>query len=88
MALRRRTAQVVFLAADAGGSTQRRFRGLCQRAAVPLYRVATRAELGRAVGAEPKAVLAVTSPEFGRNVAAQLAQAGFRPEGGGDLSPG
>lgn len=67
------SARVVFLAADAGRSTARRFRGLARQAGIPLYEIGTREELGRTVGLEPKAVLAVTSPELARGIEAALA---------------
>lgn len=78
-ALRTGQARLVVLAEDAGAATVRRFTSLCRAGGVPLYQFGSMAELGHAVGFDPKAVLAVTGPEIARGLFEALESAGLQP---------
>ncbi|MCG0238018.1 MAG: L7Ae/L30e/S12e/Gadd45 family ribosomal protein [Firmicutes bacterium] len=78
-ALRRGAARLVIVAEDAGASALRRHQSLARDRGIPVYRVGNREELGRAVGLEPKAVLAVTDGELARKVREALDRAAVKP---------
>lgn len=78
-ALRRDTAHLVIVAEDAGESALRRHQALVRERGIPLYRVGSRDELGKAAGLEPKAVLAVTDGELARGLIQALHKAALEP---------
>lgn len=55
---------LVLVAEDASANTKKNFSDMCTYYKVPLYYVGTKEELGRAIGKEYRASLAVTDRNF------------------------
>ena len=58
-ALKKGRAKAVVVAADASANTKKKFHDKCAYREVPLYELSDKADLGRAVGKEMRAVCAV-----------------------------
>ena len=57
----RRSFYLVILSDDASNSTKKKFRNSCEYYGVPYYEYATKEELGRHIGKEMRASVAVTN---------------------------
>lgn len=75
-ALARRKAHLVVLAGDAGRSTAGSLRHLAAAAKCPVVTVATKTELGRALGLGPTAVIAILDVHLTKGLRLALAPAG------------
>ena len=65
-------AKLVIVGDDASGNTKKDFRNMCTYYHVPFYTFSTKEELGRAMGKEMRASLAVTDDGFARNLIGHL----------------
>ena len=61
-------AYLVVVAADASENTKKKFRDMCTYYQVPLYVIGSKEELGKAIGKEYRASLALTDENFSRAV--------------------
>lgn len=68
VAIKRKKACLVILACDLADSTREAMERLCRRYNVPWFNYADRNHLGRIVGREARAVLAVTSRGFAESI--------------------
>ncbi|HIZ66089.1 MAG TPA: ribosomal L7Ae/L30e/S12e/Gadd45 family protein [Candidatus Blautia pullicola] len=57
-------AFLVITAEDASENTKKEFRDMCTYYEVPFYSIGSKEELGRAIGKEYRAVLAITEENF------------------------
>ena len=55
---------LVILAEDASDNTRKKFRNMCEFYEVPIYSVSDKVSLGRAMGKELRASLAILDPGF------------------------
>lgn len=78
-ALRKGTADLLIIAADASERTQSRWLDLAERSGVPCYRVGTRDDLGSALGKEHRAAVAIQSHDFAQGIIGALAREGLMP---------
>ena len=69
--IQKRQAQIVFLAADCGQTTQKKFSDKCQSYQVPLATNFTRAELSVAIG-QVRSIIVVTDSGFGKKLKSLL----------------
>ena len=67
-AVRSKTAVVILLAEDASANTRKKFQNAGAFYEVPMVTVGTKEELGRAIGKESRAVIAVTEAGFGKKI--------------------
>ena len=72
LALQRQTAALVIIAEDAGSSVYRKYHLWAQDLRVPLVTIGSKAELGRAIGMGPHAVLAVVDENFGQRILQEM----------------
>lgn len=63
-AIRAGKAYLVLTAEDASENTKKNFRDMCTYYEVPFYIIGTKEELGRAIGKEYRATLAMTEENF------------------------
>jgi len=77
LALKKRKAEMLILAADASERTQEKFLELATRAGVPHCRVGTRDELGSALGKAHRAAVVVQSKDFAKGIASILEKEGL-----------
>ena len=61
-------AFLVIVARDASDNTKKKFRDMCTYYQVPLYVIGSKEELGKAIGKEYRASLALTDENFSRAV--------------------
>ncbi len=61
-----RKASIIILSADAGGAAERKIRGKAATALIPVLTVATRSQLGQAVGLDSCSAIAVLDEGFAR----------------------
>ena len=80
-AVKQNKAVVVVLASDASDNTKKKFRNMTENRGIPLFFVADKARLGRALGTEIRASLAVTGRELGEAVINALSE---KKDRGGD----
>ena len=66
------TAFLVVVAESASGNTKKKFGNSCSYYQVPLYFLGEKEELGRAIGKEFRASLAVTDENFTKAIEKQL----------------
>lgn len=71
-AVKSNNAYVVIVAADASGNTKKKFQNMCTFYKTPCYFFGDKTELGRAIGKEFRASLAVLDENLGRAVKEQL----------------
>lgn len=57
-------AFLVLTAEDASENTKKEFRDMCTYYEVPFYNIGSKEELGRAIGKEYRAVIAITEENF------------------------
>lgn len=67
-AVRSKKAYLIVVAADASANTKKKFRNSAAFYQVPIIETGTKAELGRAVGEEVRAVLVVTEAGFAKKL--------------------
>ena len=67
-AVKSQKAPLVLIAEDASENTKKKFRDMCTYYQVPLYIIGSKEELGRAIGKEYRASLALTDENFSRAV--------------------
>ena len=79
-AVRKEQACLVILAKDASGNTEKKFRDKCSWYRIPLTVCFDKAGLGRMIGKEQRAVLAVTDPGFAEAIQKQLDRNNNEPE--------
>ena len=84
-AVKSRKAQLVILADDAQHNTVKKFTDKCRSHNVPLRFYGSREELGRAVGKETRACVAVTDRGFAQSLLKKLQDAD-RENGGGNTA--
>lgn len=70
-------AYLVIVSESASGNTRKKFSNMCSYYEVPLYILATKEELGAAIGKEYRASLAVLDENFANAIAKALEQAGI-----------
>ena len=68
---------LVLVAEDASANTKNNFSDMCTYYKVPLYYVGTKEELGKAIGKEYRASLAVTDRNFADAMRKKLDQTGM-----------
>lgn len=71
-AVKSRKAHFVFIAQDASDNTKKKFQNMCGYYKVPCYCLESREMLGRAVGKEFRASLAVLDENFTRAIVEEL----------------
>ena len=69
-------AHLVLVAEDASQNTKKSAHDMCVFYEVPLYDIGTKEELGRAIGKEYRALIAVTDENFAKAMTKKLEQAG------------
>lgn len=69
-ALERGRVHLLVIAADAADRTQRHFTSMASQVNVPIVVIATKAELGRAIGKPDRAVIGVVDAGFARSLKA------------------
>ena len=67
---------LVLVAEDASKNTKKSAHDMCVFYEVPLYDIGTKEELGRAIGKEYRALIAVTDENFAKAMTKKLEQAG------------
>ena len=82
-AVKSRKAHLLILADDAQHNTVKKFTDKCRSHNVPLRFYGSREELGRAVGKESRACVAVTDRGFAQSLLKKLQDAGRETGGGG-----
>ncbi len=71
-AVKTKKAYLVIVAEDASGNTKKKFQNMCIYYKVPCYFFGEKASLGRAIGKEYRASLAVQDENLGRALEGQL----------------
>lgn len=71
-AVKENRAYLVIVAEDASQNTKKKFTNMCDFYKVPIYFIATKEELGHAMGKEMRASLAFTDQGLARAVEKQL----------------
>ncbi len=66
------TAQLVVLAEDCSDNTKKKFRNMCIYHKVPYYEFSDKDELGRCIGKEFRACIAVTDSGFAASIMKNL----------------
>ena len=61
-------AALVIVAEDASENTKKKFYDMCRYYQVPIYTIGSKEELGRAIGKEYRASLALTDENFSRAI--------------------
>lgn len=69
-AVRKEKAALLVLAEDASANTKKKFRNSAAYYGIPLVETGRKEELGRAIGAEQRSILAVTEEGFARKLEA------------------
>ena len=69
-------AHLVLVAEDASKNTKKSAHDMCVFYEVPLYDIGTKEELGRTIGKEYRALIAVTDENFAKAMTKKLEQAG------------
>ena len=69
-------AHLVLVAEDASQNTKKSAHDMCVCYEVPLYDIGTKEKLGRAIGKEYRALIAVTDENFAKAMTKKLEQAG------------
>ena len=67
-AVRGKEARLLVVAGDASANTKKKFRNSAAYYHIPLAEVGTKAELGKAVGEDMRAVLAITDAGFAKKL--------------------
>lgn len=70
--LRRGKARMLLLATDASESTIGKLTGQAEKRSVPVHRIATREQIGEAIGRSPRASVAVVDEQFAGAIAEAL----------------
>lgn len=65
-------AQLVIVAADASDNTKKKFKNMCTFYKVPIYFIEDKTNLGRAMGKEFRASLALTDDNFSKAIVKEL----------------
>lgn len=68
-------AYLVLVAEDASNNTRKSAHDMCTFYKVPIYDIGTKEELGRAIGKEYRALIAVTDENFAQAMTKKLEQA-------------
>lgn len=71
-AIKEGTAKVVIVSGDASENTKKHFRDMCNYRKIPVFFYATKEELGKAIGREMRASLAVTDAGMAANIIGHL----------------
>lgn len=71
-AVKEKKAHLVIVAGDASANTKKKFANMCSYYGVPICYFADKWELGRVIGREFRASLAVTDENFAKAVKKQL----------------
>ena len=67
-AVKTQKAFLVIIAQDASENTKKNFYDMCRYYRVPIYTIGSKEELGRAIGKEYRASLALTDENFSRAI--------------------
>lgn len=70
-------AFLVVIARDASANTRKKFYDMCSYYQVPIYTIGSKEELGRAIGKEYRASLALTDENFSRAVINKIEKTGY-----------
>ncbi len=70
-------AFLVVIARDASENTRKKFYDMCSYYQVPIYTIGSKEELGRAIGKEYRASLALTDENFSRAVINKIEKTGY-----------
>lgn len=70
-ALKKGKVHLVILAKDASDNTKKKFRDKCRYRSVPLLEISNKTDLGRAIGKEMRASLAITDKGFAETIESQ-----------------
>ncbi|MGN0170182.1 MAG: L7Ae/L30e/S12e/Gadd45 family ribosomal protein [Lachnospiraceae bacterium] len=65
-------ARLVILAKDCSDNTKKKFYNMCDYRDIPCYEYSDKEELGRCIGKEFRACLAVTDPGFATSIISNL----------------
>ena len=71
-AIKEGTAKVVIVSEDASENTKKHFPDMCNYRKIPVFFYATKEELGKAIGREMRASLAVTDAGMAANIIGHL----------------
>ena len=71
-AIKEGTAKVVIVSEDASENTKKHFCDMCNYRKIPVFFYATKEELGKAIGREMRASLAVTDAGMAANIIGHL----------------
>ena len=71
-AIKEGTAKVVIVSEDASENTKKHFCDMCNYRKIPIFFYATKEELGKAIGREMRASLAVTDAGMAANIIGHL----------------
>lgn len=66
--IKNKEALLVIVAEDASENTAQSFRQQCEYYQVPFYQIGTKEELGRSIGKEYRASLAIVDPNFANRI--------------------
>lgn len=66
--VRQKNAFLLILATDASANTKKKFHNAAAHHEVPIIEVGLKTELGRAIGVEFRAILAITEPGFAKKL--------------------
>lgn len=67
-ALKAKAVKLLLLASDAGPNNEKKYRQLAQVHGVPIRRLATKEELGHAIGKELRVVVAINDEGFSKSM--------------------
>ena len=66
--IKSKEALFVIVALDASENTKKKFKELCNSSQIPLYLWGTKEELGRSIGKDDRASLAIRDPHFAKKM--------------------
>ncbi len=79
-AVKAKKASVVIVATDASDNTKKKFKDMCFYRQIPIFLYSDKDTLGRSIGCEMRAVIAVTDEGLGRAVMKKLVGLGITEE--------
>ncbi len=70
--IKKSSACLVILAEDCSDNTKKKFHNMCDYRDIPCYEFSNKEDLGRGIGKEFRACLAVTDPGFAASIVSNL----------------
>ena len=71
-------AEIVIIAEDSSGNTEKKFKNMCSFYEVPCFMYGAKEELGRAIGREERSTVAVCDGGFARSLKTYLEEVGTK----------